>query len=59
MTTDAKDHKISILEKHERTGRPLGEDEFVEALEVVLLDPKLKRCKPRPKKKDKYGCPRN
>jgi putative transposase len=38
------------LKKHERTGRPLGEDGFVETLETVL-NRKLKRRKPGPKKK--------
>ena len=56
LTTDAKDHDIEILKKHERTGRPLGEGEFVEALEV-LLDRKLKRRKPGSKNKDKLGVP--
>ena len=52
LTTAVKDHEIAVLKKHERTGRPLGEDELVEALEV-LMGLKLKRRKPGPKKKDK------
>jgi len=52
LSTDAQEHEMEILKKHERTGRPLGEDEFIEALEL-LLDRKLKRRKPGPKKKDK------
>jgi len=52
LSDDAKNHEIEILKKHERTGRPLGEDGFVEALEA-LLDRKLKCRKPGPKKKDK------
>ena len=51
LSEDAKNHEIEILKKHERTGRPLSEDGFVEALEA-LLDRKLKCRKPGPKKKD-------
>jgi hypothetical protein len=36
------------------TGRPLGEDDFVDTLDV-LLDRKLKRRMPGPKKKDKVS----
>ena len=36
------------IRKHERSGRPLGEESFVERLEEVL-DRKLKRKKPGPK----------
>jgi hypothetical protein len=39
-------------EKYERTGRPLGKDEFVEDL-GVSLDRKLKRRKSGPMKIDK------
>ena len=52
LSTDAMDDDVEILRKHERTGRPLGENEFIETLEV-LLDRRLKRRKPGPKKKDK------
>lgn len=41
LSTDVKDGEVEILRKHERTGRPLGEDEFLETLEV-LLERKLK-----------------
>jgi len=44
--------EIDILRKHERTGRLLGEDGFVETLET-LLKRKLKCQKPGPEKKDK------
>jgi putative transposase len=50
LSTDARDREIDILKKHERTGRPLGEDGFVETLET-LLNRKLKRRKPGPRKK--------
>ena len=43
---------IALLKKHERTGRPLGADSFIEKMEL-LLDRKLKPKKPGPKKKDK------
>ena len=51
LATDAKNHEIVILQKHERTGFLLGKDEFVKALKVLLVG-KLKRRKPGPKKKD-------
>jgi len=44
---DENDH--AALQKHERTGRPLGADEFVEKLEGDL-GRSLKRQKPGPKK---------
>lgn len=44
--------EIELLRKHERTGRPLGADSFIEKMEL-LLDRKLKPQKPGPKKKDK------
>ena len=50
LSTCAREHEIDILKKHERTGRPLGEDGFVETLET-LLNRKLKCQKPGPKKK--------
>jgi hypothetical protein len=52
LSTDAQDREIDILKKHERTGRPLGEDGFVETLET-LLKRRLKRQEPGPRKKDK------
>jgi putative transposase len=51
LSTGAREYEIDILKKHERTGRPLGEDGFVETLET-LLNRKLKCQKPGPKKKD-------
>jgi len=47
---------IEIFRKHERTGRPLGDDSFIKKMEL-LLERKLKPKKPGPKKKDKMnGC---
>ncbi len=53
------------LQKHERTGRPLGNTEFIERPEKKL-GRALKPGKPGPKPKekcafaiDKYGCPLN
>ena len=43
--------KIESLKKHERTGRPAGDDNFIETLENQL-DRKLKPGKPGPKKKN-------
>ena len=44
--------EIELFRKHERTGRPLGMDSFIEKMER-LLGRKLKPEKPGPKKKDK------
>jgi putative transposase len=52
LSSDAQEHEISLFRKHERTGRPLGEDIFIEKLEK-LLDRSLKLQKPGPRKKDK------
>ncbi len=49
---DVQEQEIGLLRKHERTGRPLGVDSFIEKMEL-LLDRKLKPQKPGPKKKDK------
>ena len=52
LTSDIQEQEIALLRKHERTGRPLGGDSFIESLER-LLDRDLKPQKPGPKKKDK------
>ena len=52
LSLDAQDHEISLFRKHERTGRPLGEDLFIEKMER-LLDRNLKPQKPGPKNRDK------
>ena len=52
LTTDAQDPEIELFRKHERTGRPIGDDSFIETLEL-LLDRNLKPQKPGPKKRDK------
>jgi len=52
LNTGYQEPDIALLRKHERTGRPLGEDSFIENLEL-LLDRRLKPQKPGPKKKDK------
>ena len=44
------DREIRDIEKHAKTGRPLGDSSFVERLEVVLKRP-LGKKKPGPKKK--------
>jgi putative transposase len=50
---------VNYLRKHERTGRPLGTESFVESLEM-LLDCSFKRGKPGPKKAmTKYDVPHN
>lgn len=50
LAVDIKETEIELFRKHERTGRPLGEDDFIEKLER-LLDRTLKPQKPGPKKK--------
>jgi putative transposase len=52
LAIDVQEQEIALLKKHERTGRPLGTDSFIEKIEL-LLDRKLKPKKPGPKKKDK------
>ena len=51
LLIDSKEHKRELFKKHEQTGRPLGEDSFIEHIEL-LLDRKLKPQKPGPKKKN-------
>jgi putative transposase len=45
------EEQVSAIRKHERTGRPLGTECFVDRLETFLNRP-LKRCKPGPKGKN-------
>jgi REP-associated tyrosine transposase len=48
LSVDAQESEIALFRKHERTGRPIGDDAFIEKLEQ-LLDRKLKPQKPGPK----------
>ncbi|MBW2100842.1 MAG: transposase [Deltaproteobacteria bacterium] len=52
LAFDVQEQEIELFRKHERTGRPLGSDSFIEKMEL-LLDRKLKPQKPGPKKKNK------
>ena len=52
LSTDAQDLEIEMFRKHERTGRPVGDDSFIEKMEM-LLDRNLKPQKPGPKGQDK------
>ena len=52
LSVDVQEAEIELLRKHERTGRPLGEDSFIEKMEL-LLNRKLRPQKPGPKGKDK------
>ncbi len=52
LALDLQEAEIELLRKHERTGRPLGEDSFIEKMEL-LLNRRLRPQKPGPKKKDK------
>ena len=51
LSFDLQDFEMELFRKHERTGRPLGEDSFIEKMEV-LLGRQLTPQKPGPKKKD-------
>ncbi|MFA6009776.1 MAG: transposase [Desulfobacteraceae bacterium] len=48
LSTDVQDHEMDLFRKHERTGRPIGDDSFIDHLEY-LLDRTLKPQKPGPK----------
>ena len=52
VETGSRDEKLIKL--HERTGRPLGEDSFVEKLEKIL-NIKLRKNKPGPKPKKRHN----
>jgi putative transposase len=41
LAFDVQESEIEVFRKHERTGRPMGADAFIEKLEL-LLDRKLK-----------------
>ena len=51
LAIDAREPQIELFRKHERTGRPLGEEGFIDHLEQVL-GRKLKPQKPGPKTRD-------
>ena len=52
LRNDVNEAEIDLLRKHERTGRPLGKDSFIETIET-LLNRRLKPQKPGPKRKEK------
>jgi putative transposase len=52
LSVDVEEPEMELFRKHERTGRPLGEDAFIEKLERIL-DRTLKPQKPGPKGKNK------
>jgi len=45
LTTGAQDQEIELFRKHERTGRPIGDNSFIETLEL-LFERNLKPQKP-------------
>ena len=51
-TNDAQESEMALFGKHERTGRPIGDETFIERLER-LLDRRLKPRKPGPKPRAK------
>lgn len=52
LARDVQEKEIELFRKHERTGRPLGENSFLGKMES-LLGRKIKPGKPGPKKKTK------
>ena len=52
LNTEVALHDEKLIKLHERTGRPLGGDSFVEKLEN-MLNMKLKKDKPGPKPKER------
>ena len=52
LSADVQESDMALFRKHERTGRPMGDDAFIARLER-LLDRKFKPKKPGPKVKDK------
>ena len=52
LSIDAQAGEIELFRRHERTGRPLGVDNFIEKIEM-LLGREFKLQKPGPKRKDK------
>ena len=52
LSLETQESEMTLFRKHERTGRPMGDDAFIERLER-LLDRPLKPKKPGPKVKDK------
>ena len=52
LSVDIHKSEMDLFRKHERTGRPIGDDAFIERLER-LLDRSLKLKKPGPKVIDK------
>jgi putative transposase len=52
LSVDASESERAVFRKHERTGRPIGDETFIERLER-LLDRRLKPRKPGPKPRNK------
>jgi len=50
LSTDAKDHEQELFRKHERIGRPLGDNSFIETMGLAL-GRNLKPQKPGLKKR--------
>jgi len=52
LSVNVQESEMALFRKHERTGRPIGDDAFIERLEW-LLDRPLKSKKSGPKVIDK------
>jgi putative transposase len=53
LAVDTPEPEMELLRKHERTGRPLGEDGFLDTMER-FLGRRLKPRRPGPKRKEKH-----
>ncbi|MBI9093026.1 MAG: transposase [Desulfobacterium sp.] len=51
LASDVRKAQIELFRKHERTGRPMGQESFISNMEL-LLGRNLKPRKPGPKRKD-------
>jgi hypothetical protein len=56
-SVDARESEMVFIRKHERTGRPIGDDSFIERLDR-LLGRELKLKRPGPKAIDKSAVAR-
>ena len=57
LKSDVTAEEKMTIRSHERTGRPVGSDRFIKRLERIT-NRTLKKQKPEPKKRIKYGVPR-
>ena len=51
LNTESDNNDVNLFQLHERTGRPLGDNTFIEKLESILKIKLKKKRAGRPKKK--------